>query len=154
MRITDRFTSPYLYAALVVAALSLGLWLAPAPGVAKTAVPEVPGEVVRQDDSPIARERRLLREVLATERAALTGLQRQLVGATDEAARAELEAAIEDLKNATRVRLLDVQIEHARERGDRAVLSKLETRRVKLVRQVGEPKLPTVAPAIDKGVAR
>ena len=66
----------------------------------------------------------------------------------------KIDQAIEDLKNATRVRVLDVQIEHARERGDRAALSKLEPRRAKLVRQVGEPKLPAVTPVADKGVAR
>jgi len=134
--------------------LSISLWLAPSRGYAKPPVPEVPGEVVRMDDSPLARERRVLREVRATDRAAVAELQRQLAAASDDDARSDLQAAIEELKNATRVRLLDVQIEHARERGDRAALSKLEPRRAKLVRQVGEPKLPAVTPVADKEVAR
>ena len=154
MRRTDCHTTPYRYAALWVTMLAIGLWLTPSLGLAKPALPEVPGEVIRQDTSPVARERRVLREVLATDRAALAELQRQMVAATDDAAHVELQAAIEDLKNATRVPVLDVQIEHARERGDRAALSKLESRRVKLVRQVGEPKLPALAPTADKGVAR
>ena len=134
--------------------LSISLWLAPSRGNAKPPVPEVPGEVVRMDDSPLARERRVLRGVLATDRAAVAELQRQLAAASDDDTRSDLQAAIEDVKNATRVRVLDVQIEHARERGDRAALSKLEPRRAKLVRQVGEPKLPAVTPVADKGVAR
>ncbi len=154
MRRANRLVGPYLYAALVVTVLYIGLCLVPAPSLAKPPVPEVPGEVVRQDNSPLARERRLLREVLATDRGAVAELQRQMLAATDDAARVELQAAIEDCKNATRVRLLDVQIEHARERGDRAALSKFESRRAKLVRQVGESKLPALAPAADKGVAR
>lgn len=151
---TDRRTSPYLVAALGVAMLSLGLGWGLMPALAKPPVPEVPGEVVRMDASPAARERRVLREVLATDRAALAELQRQFVAATDDAARAELQGAIEDQKNATRVRLLDVQIEHARERGDRAALTKLEGRRSKLVRQVGEPKLAAPVSADSKAVAR
>jgi len=141
MRRTDRQTSPYLYAALGVATLFLGLWLAPSLGLAKPAVPEVPGEVVRMDASPLARERRLMREVLETDRVALVALRQQLAAAADDDARGELQVAIEGLKNATRVRLLDVQIEQAGERGERAVLVRLSARRLKLVRQVGEPKV-------------
>lgn len=141
MRRADRHTSPYLYAALWVAVLQVGLWLAPALGLAKPAVPEVPGEVVRLDASPLARERRLMREVLETDRVALVALRQQLVAAADDQARADLQEEIEGLKNATRVRLLDVQIEQAGERGERAVLARLFARRLKLVRQVGEPKV-------------
>jgi len=148
----DRHTSPYLVAALGVALLSTVLLLAPSIGFAKPPMAEVPGEVVRMDASPLARERRVMREVLAADRAAIVALRKQLAEAGDDDARADLQVAIEDQKNATRVRLLDVQIEHARERGDRPALARLEGRRTKLVRQVGEPKL--AAPAAQAEVAR
>jgi hypothetical protein len=103
------------------------------------------------DESPISLERRALREALKAEQVALTELRARLAAATDDETRSDLAEAIEARKNSTRVQLLELRIVHARSRGEFASAAKLEARRAKLVKQVGD-RLP--APSSDREVAR
>lgn len=142
----------HLIAALVVALFALSAWFCPRIAQAKPPIPDVPGQVVRMDLSPLALERRALREAMVAEQVALAELRAQLAAATDDDTRGDLAVAIEARKNGTRVRLLEVRIEHARARGEHGAMAKLESRRAKLVRQVGE-RLPS-GPATETEVAR
>ena len=113
-----------------VAMLMVFAFLIPAAAaLAKPPVTDLPGEVLN-DATPRRMEKRALHAVMVEDRAALAALYTQRAAATDEVMRDELELAIQQLKFDTRVRLLDVQIEHARLRGDRARLSRLESRRM------------------------
>ena len=134
----------------LAAIFAIGL-LCAGEGSAKPPVGDVPGQVVRMDESPISLERRALREALKAEQVALTELRARLAAATDDETRSDLAEAIEARKNSTRLQLLELRIVHARSRGEFASAAKLEARRAKLVKQVGD-RLP--APSSDREVAR
>lgn len=137
--------------ALCCLALSLLFGVGPAPAVladpvpapAKVTPPDVPGQVIVAP-SRRQRERRALQALLTERNAELAALQARIDAAGPEA-QAALQVELEQHKRATRLAVIDRQLESARARGDQALTRRLDVQRMRLAAGVAAPLAPTTA---------
>lgn len=110
------------------------------PTPAKVSAPDVPGQVVIAPTRR-QRERRALKALLTERNASLAALQARVDAAgPDEVPALQLE--LEQHKRATRLALVERQLDAARERGDHALVRRLDVQRLRLAAGVASPIAP------------